>query len=211
MECSVFHIRYPGQLKGKVTGFILKDYLAVTGDGKLTLLQLIQKHRKASHLEDEMRHKHAKNLNQVIPAGQKYYLSMAGNHNRGATFINLHEEIDEQLCDVFDKISLEAGHFYFGRYDIKCTSLKDLKNGENFTILEYNGTGSEPNHIYDCGMKYSNALRVIIGHWEDMYRIGKINNQQGVRYWNYLEGYRHLKKSKHFFKELNKADMACEL
>ncbi len=40
-EFTVFHIRYPGEEKGKITGFILKDYLQVTGDGKRTLAQLI--------------------------------------------------------------------------------------------------------------------------------------------------------------------------
>ena len=48
MEFSVFYIRYPGEKRGKITGFILKDYLAVTGDGISTLLGLIRKHPRAS-------------------------------------------------------------------------------------------------------------------------------------------------------------------
>lgn len=211
MEFSVFHIRYPGEIKGKVTGFILKDYLAVTGNGASTLIQLIQKHPRASYREGEMRHKHASHLNAVIAAGEKYYLSIAGNHNRGARFINLEKEIDERLCKVFDKISVDAGHFYFGRYDLKAASVEELKQGKNFCILEYNGAGAEPNHIYDCGMSYSKALKIVIEHWEHLYRIGKINNSNGVAYWSYLAGYRHLKKAHGFFKILNQADLNCEL
>ena len=211
MEFSVFHIRYPGEAKGKVTGFILKDYLAVIGDGKSTLIQLIQLHPKAKYREDEMRHRHESYLNIIVPKDEKYYLSIAGNHNRGARFINLHKEIDERLCNVFDEISNEAGHFYFGRYDLKCTSVEDLKQGKNFSILEFNGTGSEPNHIYDCGMSYGNALKVVIDHWRDLYNIGKINHKKGVPYWSYLEGYRYLRKAKRFFKQLNQVDLNCKL
>ncbi|MGI8952625.1 MAG: hypothetical protein ACR2FN_13705 [Chitinophagaceae bacterium] len=209
-EFSVFHVRYPDEEKGKITGLILKDYLAVTGDGSSALIELIKIHPKAKYREHEMQHKHAAHLNEVISAGEKYYLSIAGNHNRGARFINLHEEIDERLCNVFDKISKEAGQFYFGRYDLKCTSLEDLKEGKNIFILEYNGVGAEPNHIYDCGMRYREALKIIADHWKDMYRIGKINHrQQSIPYWSFWKGYVHLKKTKQFFKEMRFYDLNC--
>ena len=207
LEFSVFHIRYPGQEKGKVTGFILKEYIEVTGDGTSTLLQLIQHHPKAMFREEEMRHLHEENLENIYPAEQKYMLSFTGNHNRGAKFINLHQQIDQRLCDVFDKISNEAGQFYFGRYDLKCTSIEDLKQGKNISILEYNGAGAEPNHIYDCGMSYWNALKEVARHWDDLYRIGKINNRNGVPYWSFFRGKKQMDKSRRFFTMLRKYDM----
>jgi hypothetical protein len=211
MEFSVFHIRYPGETKGKITGFIYKDYLAVTGNGSSTLIELVRQHPRACLREEEMRHKHAHCLNHVIADGEKYYLSIAGNHNRGTRFINLCKEIDEQLCDVFDNISREAGHFYFGRYDLKCTSVADLKAGKNIAILEYNGVGAEPNHIYDCGMSYWNALKIINDHWDDIYKIGRINYKQGIAYWSFREGYKHLKKAKKYFKQLYETDLNGDL
>jgi len=207
MEFSVFHIRYPQQAKGIVTGFILKEYMAVTGDGQCTLLQLIHNHPKAMVREEEMRRKHAKNLHTILPAGEKYLLSITGNHNQGATFINLHKQIDQQLCNVFDEISNKAGEFYYGRYDIKCTSIKDLKEGKNISILEFNGTGSEPNHIYDCGMTYPQALQEIARHWKYLYEIGKINRKRGIPYWSFMKGYRYLKNAKKFFAELRKYEL----
>jgi hypothetical protein len=211
MEFSVFHVRYPDEQKGKITGFILKEYLSVTGDGTSTLLQLIKRDERACLKEEEMRHRHASHLNDVIPAGKKYLLSIAGNHNRGARFINLSHEIDDQLCSVFDAISLENGYFYYGRYDLKCTSIADLKAGRNIQILEFNGTGAEPNHIYDCGMPYSKALRVIASHWRDMYRISRINYKKGIPYWNFGEGRKYLKKASLFFTVLKKVDLDLEL
>ncbi len=212
MEFSVFHIRYPGEEKGIVTGFIAKNYMSVIGDGTSTLKQLIDEHPKAQFKQEEMTIRHGANFETVIPNGEVYYLSIAGNHNRGANFVNLHDQIDEQLCSVFDKISLETEHFYFGRYDLKCSSVEDLKAGKNIVILEYNGVGAEPNHIYDCGMTYSQAMKEIVMHWEHMYRIGKINHKQtGVPYWNFFAGYKYLSRARKFFKIMHQADLDCKL
>lgn len=206
LEFSVFHIRYPSQSKGKVTGFILKEYLSVQGDGRLTLLQLIKQHPKAKYYKAEMQQKHKHNLQKILQKGEKYILSTAGNHNRGAKFINLHKQIDEQLLSVFDNISMQAKQFYFGRYDLKCTSLEDLKAGKNFSILEFNGAGAEPNHIYDCGMSYISALKEVAAHWKDWYEISRINKQSGVPYWSFIKGYWYLRNARKFFKRLRQYD-----
>ena len=207
LEFSVFHIRYPGETKGKVTGFILKENMFVDGDGFSTLIQLIDKHPKGRDYKVEMQHKHAGNLNKILPEGEKYILSIAGNHNRGARFVNLNKQIDQQLCDVFDNISNEAKTFHFGRYDLKCTSIEDLKAGKNISILEFNGAGAEPNHIYDCGMSYRDALKVVAEHWNDLYEIGKINKKRGIPYWSFIKGYLYLKNAKRFFKKLRQYDI----
>jgi hypothetical protein len=207
MEFSVFYIRYPGETKGKVTGFILKNYLHVTGDGKKTVGQLVNEHPKAMHRLTEMKKKHEANWLSIPKDGENYYLSVAGNHNRGAKFINLHTEIDQRLHDVFDRLNNESKSFFYGRYDLKCTSIEDLKNGKNIIIIEYNGAGAEPNHIYDCDMSYGKALKVIAAHWRDMYRIGKINNKNGVPYWSFRKSYRFLQQFNKSFKELQKRDL----
>jgi hypothetical protein len=207
MEFSVFYIRYPGETKGKITGFILKDYLHVTGDGKRTLEQLVKEHPKAQYRLAEIKKKHAGNWFSIPKDGEKYYLSYAGNHNRGAQFTNLRKEIDHQLNNVFDKINSGSKHFYYGRYDFKCTSIENLKNGKDIIILEYNGAGAEPNHIYDCNMSYGKALKVIAAHWHDMYQIGKINNKNGIAYWNFGKAYRFTKQLKKDFRELQKKDI----
>jgi hypothetical protein len=40
-------------------------------------------------------------------------------------------------------------HFYFGRIDVRFGSLPTLLRFESFRIIEINGTGSEPTHIWD--------------------------------------------------------------
>ena len=206
VEVSVFYYRHPTQQKGVITGFIQKELLEVYGDGKSTLWELICNHPRAKHRLEEMKHRHEHRLDRIFPDGQHFYLSYAGNHNRGARFINLEKEIDDRLLKVFDDLSHYTDKFYYGRYDIKCMSIEDLKNGKNFSILEFNGCGAEPNHIYDANMKLGKAYREILKHWKALYEISKYNHENGTPYWSYKKGRKFLKDAQRHFKMLEKFD-----
>ena len=206
MEVSVFYIRHPQQKKGTVTGFLHKIPLQVTGNGKDTLEQLILQHPKAQKRLGEMFSKHKEHLKIILPAGEKYMLSYAANHNRGAHFIDLKEHIDEKLVDIFDEISLGINDFFYGRYDIMCTNVADLKNGKNFTILEYNGCGAEPNHFYDTGYTLIGAYKEILKHWKALYNISKYNSRQGIKPWSFKKGRKFLVNIKTHFKLIREAD-----
>lgn len=206
LEYSVYYIRYPGQTKGIITGLIVKDYLQVTGDGSKTLAALVSEHAVAKYKTEKLHKMHAENWDRIITAGEKYLLNPAGNHNTGAKFINLNHEIDARLCEVFDKISNATPQYYFGRYDLKCTSLEDLKNGKNIDILEFNGAGAAITHVFDRNMSYFSALKEIVRHWRHLYKIGRINNKKGVPYWGFWKGYRFMQKAKRNFRRMSAID-----
>lgn len=206
VEVSVFYYRHPTQPKGTVSGFIQKELLQVKGDGVSTLEQLVAGHPRAKFRMEEMRHRHGHRFDRVIPKDEIFYLSYAGNHNRGAQFTNLHQEIDENLHRVFDELSHHTKTFYYGRYDIKAQSIEDLKQGRNFMILEFNGSGAEPNHIYDCGMTVWQAYRILLQHWKVLYEISRYNHKNGTPYWSYQRGRRFMRKSKKHFRMLEKFD-----
>ncbi|MEO7140288.1 MAG: hypothetical protein ABIY51_08480 [Ferruginibacter sp.] len=206
IEVSVFYIRHPQQQKGKVTGFLHKIPLQVCGDGKRTLEQLVLRHEKAAKRLGELHSKHKEQWQTIIPIGEKYMLSHAANHNRGAHFIDLKEHIDEKLVEVFDKISLSVNDFFYGRYDIMCNSIEELKAGKNFTILEYNGCGAEPNHFYDTGYSLGAAYSEILNHWKDLYEISMYNRSQGIAPWSYKKGNKFLKETNALFKVMREAD-----
>lgn len=206
VELSVFYFRYPDQAKGTVSGFIHKELLHVLGDGEHTLEELIQLHPRAKFRMEEMHHRHGHRFSRVVPKDEIFFLSYAGNHNRGAHFTNLHKEIDAELHEVFDRLSHYNGNFFYGRYDIKTTSIEDLKKGRNFFILEYNGCGAEPNHIYDCGMSLGKAYAEILRHWKALYQISRYNHKNGTPYWSFRKGYDFLRKSRAHFKLLEQYD-----
>lgn len=206
VELSVFYYRHPTKHKGIISGMIQKELLEVEGDGHSTLWELILEHPRAKFRLEEMKQRHEHRLDRVIHEGQHFFLSYAGNHNRGARFIDLKHMVNEQLLKVFDDLSHYTDKFYYGRYDIKCTSIEDLRQGKNFSIIEFNGCGAEPNHIYDAGMTLSQAYREILKHWKVLYQISKYNHDHGARYWPFKKGYRFLKKAKQHFKMLEKYD-----
>jgi hypothetical protein len=206
VELSVFYYRHPRQQKGTISGFIQKELLEVYGDGTSTLWELILQHPRARFRQEEMRHRHEHRLDRVLPRGQHFYLSYAGNHNRGARFINLYHLVDEKLLKVFDDLSHYTNKFYYGRYDIKCNSLDDLREGKNFLILEFNGCGAEPNHIYDAGISIWQAYREILKHWKVLFEISKHNHENGTPYWSFKKGRDFLKQSRKHFRLLEQYD-----
>ncbi len=208
MEVSVFYIRHPQEKKGTITGFLHKIPLQVTGNGKHTLAHLIQLHPKAKNRLGEMFSKHREHLQTIVPAGEKYMLSYAANHNRGAHFIDLKEHIDDKLVAIFDEISHSINDFFYGRYDIMCSNVEDLKNGKNFTILEYNGCGAEPNHFYDTGYTLMGAYKEILKHWKALYRISKHNSKAGIKPWPFQKGRKFLAAVNAHLKMIRKIDAA---
>ena len=205
LEVSVFYYRYPHKEKGVITGFIQKDLMDVFGDGKKTLWELILAHPNARHRTDEMRIKHEENLQKVFPKGERYILTYAANLNRGAKFSDLYHHVDDALLKIFDSISHTA-QFYYGRYDIKCESIEDLKQGKNFTILEFNGSGAEPNHVYHTGYSLFGAYKVFLRHWKVLYDISKYNKEHGIPYWPLMKGWKFLKAAKKHLKMLEEKD-----
>ena len=206
MEVSVFYIRHPKENKGTITGFLHKIPLQIEGDRIHTLHQLIIEHPKGQKYIDQLQIKHQDNWERVLEKGEKYMLSYAANHNRGAHFIDLKEHIDKKLVNVFDKISLGINDFFYGRYDIMCSNVEDLKNGKNFKILEYNGCGAEPNHFYDTGYTLIGAYKEILKHWKALYKICKYNRQQGIAPWPFMKGRKFWKQAEENFLILKAID-----
>ncbi len=205
LEVSIFYYRYPAKSTGVITGFIQKDLMEVMGDGKKTLWELIQSHPLAKLRLPEMQLKHQQQLHIIIPAGQQFILTYAANLSRGAKFTNLQQFIDDDLLNVFDALSKPA-EFYYGRYDIKCNSIEDLKQGKNFSILEYNGSGAEPNHVYHSGYTWFAALKEFLKHWKVLYEISAYNHAQGIKYWPYKKGLSFLRQAKQHLALLEKLD-----
>lgn len=209
MEVSIFYYRFPGSASGCITGFIQKDLLSVTGDGQSTLWQLILNHPGAQLRQNELKIWHKDRLEDVVEQGETFLLTHAANLSRGATFSDFSSYIDDTLLKIFDVISHSAS-FYYGRYDIKCESVEVLKENR-FSILEFNGCGAEPNHVYHAGMSWLGALRVIARHWHILYQISRINHRAGISYWSFSRGWKFLQDGKIIFAKLKKADAEIEV
>jgi hypothetical protein len=187
LEYGVFYIRYPSEEKGRVVSVTGKEFLSVTGDGRSTLQHLILQKDRAVLQWPVLKEVYALQLTEVVPAGQKRELVSIGNHCLGTTFLNRNHLINDQMHASFDRISKKVEGFYFGRYDLRCASVEDLQAGR-VKIVELNGCGAEPAHIYHPGFSFWRALGVLIWHWQQMYRVSVENHQRGVPYLPFAEG-----------------------
>jgi hypothetical protein len=92
----------------------------------------------------------------------------------GVPFIDANHLVDDKLTTAIDVLARCRLLFWL---DIRYQSWDDLKQGENFSIIELNGAGSEPTHMYDPKHSIFFAWKEIIRHWNILARISRINHR----------------------------------
>jgi len=189
LEFGVYYIRFPSEQNGFVNSITGKEFLSVIGDGKKSLQELILEKDRAKIQWNTLRYVYADKLIEVLPLGKKIELVSIGNHCLGTTFLNRNNLITPKLIGTFDTISKEIEGFNFGRFDLRCKSIEDLENG-NIKILELNGCGAEPSHIYQPGSSLVAGVRALITYWQNMHRVSRENHERGVSYLSFREGKR---------------------
>lgn len=180
-EFGVFYLRFPDRDVGVVNSITMKEFLSVVGDGKSTLQQLILSKDRAKLQWETLRLTYYDELDLVLSQGEKKELVPIGNHCLGTTFLNANHLITQALNESFDRLSKQIKGFYFGRYDLRCASLEDLEEGR-VMIMELNGCGAEPAHIYQPGFPIFKAFGVLFTHWKNMYSVSRQNHARGVPY-----------------------------
>ena len=190
LEFGIFYVRHPSSTTGRVTSIVGKELLSVVGDGQSTLEELILSKPRAKLQLAKLREQYEQELHNVLPRGKKVELVSIGNHALGTKFLNANHLITDKLHRVFDNIARDIEGFYFGRFDLRCNSIEDLYEGKVF-IVELNGCGAEPAHIYDPDFKFIDAVFVLLRHWKTIFEISMSNHQRGVPFTSFKEGKRH--------------------
>jgi hypothetical protein len=210
MEAGIFYYRLPNEEKGHVSGIVYKEFLTVTGDGQSTILKLLQKDERCILQLPALKEQFSNRLNDVLPAGVEEIIVPYGNHARGAKFLDASSEIDETLTAVIDELCRQVDGFYYGRMDVRFQSWEDLRKGINFSIVELNGAGSEPTHIYDPKHSIFFAWKEIVRHWNILYKISK-QNRQHAAYMGFRTGIKMFRDNFSYLKLLNaKHQNRCE-
>ncbi len=193
LEFGVFYVRHPGEETGKVISINSKEMLRATGNGKDTLEQLVLQNERAILQSERLKKIFQEDWRRIIPLGEMVELNSIGNHCLGTKFMNGNSLITTRLNASFDELSKKINGFYFGRFDLRCASLNDLENG-NVKVMELNGCGSEPAHIYQPGFSLWKALGVLSKHWNTMYQISKENHKRGIPYLSFSEGLKNYRR-----------------
>lgn len=181
-EVGIFYYRIPGEPKGHISGIVNKEPVAITGDGIHSVEELVYMNERYILQIDQIRQLHPDKLDTILSIGERLVLVPYGNHARGSKFTDISHRISDKLTETIDQICTRIDGFFFGRLDIRFNTWEELEEGKNISIIELNGSGSEPTHIYDPKHSILFAWKEIIRHWNIMYRIAVLNNEKGVAY-----------------------------
>ncbi len=207
IEVGVLYFRIPGETSGRITSVTQKEFLHVIGDGRSPVIELIQSKPRALLQLQRLQETEGNQLLEKIPAqGEKVALGEIGNHSKGTYFINGNHLINPELVASFDRIASEIPGFDYGRFDLKCESLEALQKGEGLMVIELNGIGAEPTHIYDqTKMNYPQAVWIILWHWTIIRRIAAANHRTGTPHWKVGKMLRALADLRQYHRNIREA------
>ncbi|WP_299782639.1 D-alanine--D-alanine ligase [uncultured Formosa sp.] len=202
LEIGLFYYRMPYETKGVISGIVYKDFLIVKGNGKHTITELIHENPRFLLQLDTLKNKYGDFLESILLKDEVFNLMPFGNHVRGSKFTDVSDWANNTLTNTFDDICKQIPDFHFGRLDIKFHSREDLEVGKNFSIIELNGAGSEPTHIYDPKHSIFFAWKEIIKHYNILYKISTYNLKKGSRYLTFSESIKMIKGNNSLRKNL---------
>jgi hypothetical protein len=180
-EAGLFYLRYPGQTSGRITSVTLKHAPYVTGDGASTLRALICADPRHGRLQHLYLARLGDRLDTVPAAAERVRLVFAGNHCKGSIFRNGADHVTPALTARMDAIARAMPDFHFGRIDLRYRSLAGLRQGEDFSIIEINGVGSEATHIWDPQTSLLEVYAAQFHHYRAAFEIGREMRRRGAK------------------------------
>lgn len=181
VELGILYYRMPKAPNGKITSITKKGFLKVLGDGKSSILELMEQSDRARFQIETTQKKLGANINFVPNKNEEIELEPIGNHCRGTTFFDNNFLINSQLEQVFDKICKPIEGFHYGRFDLRVSSIDDLYQCKNIKIMELNGVSADPGHIYDPNYKLFKAYADVATHWRILADISIEQQKLGVK------------------------------
>ncbi len=187
-EAGIFYARMPGETNGCIISLTLRYYPYVIGDGNSTLYELIKNNPRTGFKAKYYLGKYPGHIGlsneklALVPyENEMVRLSFIGSIRVGGIYRDARRLITPALSERFDEIARSIPEFYFGRFDIRFKSTALLKAGEDFSIIEINGAGSEPIHAWDPEISLFNLYRELFKTQRLLFRIAAENRKRGFK------------------------------
>jgi hypothetical protein len=196
VEAAVLYWKNPETGKSGIQSIAGKAFLTVIGDGRKTVKSLLMQNSRGI-LQIERLEKDKPELLKYIPqSDEKVLVEPIGNHCRGTKFLNYNHLITPEMIAAFDKIQADLPGCFVFRLDLKTPSVSDLQAGRNIKILEINGVGSDPAHIYDPSTPFFEIWAAYIRLWKKIFEVSTALHRQGVPYMKLKEYKNYVKIQK---------------
>ncbi|HEX9512546.1 MAG TPA: hypothetical protein VF939_18770 [Puia sp.] len=201
-EMGIFYVHYPEDKKGRITGIVEKEFLKVIGDGVSSIEQLLNQDPRYILQIPALRKSMAAMMHTVPGKDEELVLVPYGNHVRGSLFLDHTEKNNSKLELLIDKACQLIDGFYYGRLDIRYKCFKELIEDKNWCIIELNGAGSEPTHMYDPKHSLFFAWKEIISHWGMLYKVSMQNKTNGAQFMSFASGKAMFKENRAYLRKL---------
>jgi hypothetical protein len=196
VEAAVLYWKNPETGESGIQSVTGKEFLSVEGNGISNVESLLGENPRGVLQIERLKREKADLLNQIPRMGQKVLVEPIGNHCRGTKFLDFNHLITPEMVKAYDKIQADlAGNFLY-RLDLKTPSVFDLQAGKNIKILEINGVGSDPAHIFDPNTRFFEIWAAYFRLWRKIYEISTALHRQGVPYMSLKEYKIFAKKQK---------------
>jgi len=179
-EFEVVWRRNPGKDDGRIMALVQKRDVTVRGDGEQTLEELIWLDEVAVSRANLFLRCHARDLNRVIPAGQKVTLNLTGSYGHGARCLHRHDLITVELDTAMTAFAKRFPGLHFARFDLRAVSVEDLKAGR-FMVTEVGGCCHVSSLLRDESLRFSRSYAVVWSQIKACLEAGAYNLSQNVR------------------------------
>ena len=104
----------------------------------------------------------------------------SASHSKGAVFIDVCDQVTDELKASVEQIIDGLPDFYYGRMDVKFPNIESLREGEGLEVIEVNGASSESIHIWDKNTKFSDAVDTLRWQYRTLFEIGAFHRSRGI-------------------------------
>lgn len=180
-EAGIFYSRLPGEETGRILSMTFKTSPSVIGDGVSTLRDLVLAHPRAGKAPQVYLPRLAARLDHIPAAGERIPLVFTGNHSKGSAFRDASHLITRALTHRINAILRTMPDFHHGRVDLRFASVAALREGRGFQIIEINGIGAEPIHMWAPGTTLADIYRIQFRFYGRAFQIGALMRRRGHR------------------------------
>jgi hypothetical protein len=188
VEAAVLYWRNPETNKSGISSVTVKEFLHVIGNGHASIKELLMLNPRGVLQVPRLMKERTELLASIPASNTKIIVEPIGNHCRGTKFMNFNHLISPEMVVAFDKIQANLPDCYLFRLDLKTPSVSDLQNGKNIKIMEINGVGSDPAHIYDPKFPLWGMYAAYFGLWQKIFEVSTaVHRLRGVPYMNWSQ------------------------
>lgn len=180
LEFEVVWRRNPSKDDGRVLVVVQKQDVVVMGDGEQTLEELIWLDEVAVSRGELYLECHDRDLNRVVPAGEKVVLNLSGSYGHGARCVHRHDLNTQAMSDAVTTFAKRFPGLHFGRFDLRAASEEEFKAGR-FMVTEVGGCCHVSSLVRDESLLFNRAYGAVWKQIKACIDAGAYNLKQKVR------------------------------